>query len=333
MGSPTMHQAHVQQIECLLALAEELHFGRTAERLGLSQSRVSQLIAALESRVGARLVARTSRRVSLTRVGAQFVKEVRPAYRALLRTFDRARERAMRGAVEELRIGFTGMVYEEITATFRALREQHGVAVHTHDLPLGSPFTAVLDGEVDAVIAELPVHEPELTVGFRFPAQDQFVVLSTDHPLAGQESIDLEDLADLDLLHRIGDAPDYWKTARTPPATPSGVPILSTAGITTVGQGMSLAASGSHAMLACRPLIEHHQRGDLRYLPVRGLEATSQLGLVSRTDHPTPALRTLAGLLEHADKIRTEVPSTVAAVNVSRRRDSSSADLPVAQQR
>ncbi|EHR61031.1 LysR family transcriptional regulator [Saccharomonospora cyanea] len=299
-GLTTMHQAHLQQIECLITLAEELHFGRTAERLGLSQSRVSQLIATLESRVGARLVARTSRRVSLTRVGAQFVKEVRPAYRGLLRTFDRARERAMRGALEELRIGFTGMVYEEITATFRALHDQHGVAVHTHDLPLGSPFAAVLGGEVDAVIVELPVHEPELTVGFRFPAQDQFVMLSAEHPLANRDALDVEDLAELDLLHRTGDAPDYWKAARTPPVTPGGVPILSTAGITTIQQGITLAASGRYAMLACRPLAEHHERSDLRYLPVRGLEATSQLGLVWRTDHSSPALFALAELLERA---------------------------------
>ncbi len=293
-----MHQARVQQIECLLVLAEELHFGRSAERLGLSQSRVSQLIAELEARIGARLVERTSRRVSLTRIGAQFAKEVRPAYHGLVRTFARARERAMRGALEELRIGFTGMVYEEITAAFRTLHEQHGITVHTHDLPLGSPFTAVLDGEVDAVIAELPAHEPELTVGFRFPAQDQLLALGSEHPLAGRDILDLEDLADLDLLHRIGDAPDYWKTARTPPVTPSGTTIPSTTGITSIGQGMSLVASGRYAMLACRPVTEHHARTDLRFLGVRGLEATSQLGLVWRTDHASPALSALAGLLK-----------------------------------
>jgi DNA-binding transcriptional LysR family regulator len=296
----TMRQVHVQQIECLITLAEELHFGRTAERLGLSQSRVSQLIASLEARVGARLVARTSRRVALTRAGAQFVKEVRPAYLGLLRTFDRARERAMRGALEELRIGFTGMVYEEIIATFRTLRDQHGVSVHTYDLPLGSPFTAVLDGELDAVIAELPVHEPELTIGFRFPPQDRFVVVSTDHPFADRVAIGLEDLADLDLLHRVGDGPDYWKVAHTPPVTPTGTPITSTTGMTTVQQGFALAASGHHAMLACRPVIEHHGRTDLRHLPVLGLEATSQLGLVWRTDQTTPALVILAELLERA---------------------------------
>lgn len=315
---PTMHQAHVQQIECFITLTQELHSGGTAERLGLSQSRVSQLIAALESRVGARLVERTSRRVSLTPIGAQFEREVRPAYQGLLRTFDRARERALRGAVEELRIGFAGMVYEVIAGTFRALREQHGVAVHTHDLPLSSPFTAVLGGEVDAVIAELPGHEPELTIGFSFPPQDQLVAINADHPLAGCQALDLEDCAGVTLRHRLGDAPDYWKASLTPANTPAGTPISSPAGITSVGQGMSLVASGPHAMLVCQPLVENHQRSDIRFVPVRGFEGSSQIALVWRSDRTTPALRALVSLLdrtarpEHAAVTPSSVPARIA---------------------
>ncbi|MFC7587940.1 LysR family transcriptional regulator [Nonomuraea antimicrobica] len=87
-----MNQVHVQEIECLLVLAEELHFGRTAERLGCSQSRVSQLVAGLERRVGVRLVDRTSRSVALSRFGAQFVEDVRPAYQALSRVIVQARD-------------------------------------------------------------------------------------------------------------------------------------------------------------------------------------------------------------------------------------------------
>lgn len=297
---PTMHQANVQQIECLLTLSEELHFGRTADRLGYSQSRVSQLIAELETRVGARLVDRTSRRVALTRIGAQFVDDVRPAYRSLTRTFARARERALRGAVEELRIGFTGMVYEDIARVFGALYEEQGIAVHAHDLPLGSPFAAVLDGEVDAAIAELPVHERELTVGCRFAPQDQFLAVSSGHPFASRDVVDVEDLAQVDLLHRLGTAPGYWKAAHTPPATPGGLPIASTTGITTIQQGLTFAASGRYALLICGPLAEHQARTDLCFLPVRGLEATSQLGLVWRTDRATPQLTALARLLERA---------------------------------
>lgn len=59
------------EIEVFLALAEELHFGRTAERLGVSQSRVSQIVKGIERRIGAPLFDRTSRRVALTPLGRQ----------------------------------------------------------------------------------------------------------------------------------------------------------------------------------------------------------------------------------------------------------------------
>ncbi|MDT0268543.1 LysR family transcriptional regulator [Streptomyces sp. DSM 44915] len=292
-----MNQVHVQEIECLLALAEELHFGRTATRLGCSQSRVSQLVAGLERRVGVRLVERTSRRVALTRFGAQFVDEVRPAYQTLSQVVGQARERARRGALRQLRVGFHGSVYEEIAEAFRQLRVRHEVTVALSEIPLGSPFSAVLDGRLDAAVVELPAREAALTVGYRFPPQDRLLAVAASHPLARAGRADVEELAGLDVLHPTGDAPDYWRVARVPAATPLGVPIRSTTGITTVQEGLALVATGEHAMLVCRPLAERTTRGDIRYLPVHGLDEPSQLGLIWRTDRTTPQLGALAGLL------------------------------------
>lgn len=310
----SLQQVQVQQLECLIILAEELHFGRTAARMGCSQSRVSQHIAALERSIGAQLVARTSRRVSLTRLGEGFVAEVRPAHRTLARTLSRARERALRGAMRELRVGFTGMVQEEIIRTFRTLREQHEIAVDIRDLPFGSPFTAVRSGEVDAVIAELPTREAELTVGFRFAPQDQLLAVGAGERLADRSAIDPDDLATTDLLHRLGDAPEYWKAIHCPPCTPTGVPIRSTTGIATLQEGLALVATGRFTMLVCRPVLEHNVRADIRFVPVRGLEQTSQLGLIWRSDQRSPALAALTDLLE-AEATRV----TIDAKNASSR--------------
>lgn len=306
-----MNQVHVQEIECLLVLSEELHFGRTAARLGCSQSRVSQLVAGLERRVGARLVDRTSRSVGLSRFGAQFVTEVRPAYEALATVLTRARERAGSGVLCQLRVGFHGSVYEEVTEAFRQLRVHHDVMMVLSEIPLGSPFSAVLAGRLDAVVVELPVCEPALTTGFRFPPQDQLLAVATSHPLARAGRAHVEELAGLDLVHPIGDAPEYWMAARVPRATPTGVPIRSSVGIATVQEGLALAASGEYGMLVCRPLAERAMRSDVRYLSVDGLREPSQMGLIWRTDRTSPQLTALARLL--ADEFsRVEVPDGLA---------------------
>ncbi|MEU5164259.1 LysR family transcriptional regulator [Streptomyces sp. NPDC020875] len=308
-----MHQVHVQEIECLLVLAEELHFGRTAERLGCAQSRVSQLVAGLERRVGVRLVDRTSRRVALSRHGVQFVAEVRPAYRALSAAVDRARDRARSGTLDRLRIGFHGGLYGEVTEAFRRLRGEHGVVLELVEIPLGSPFTALLEDRVDAAVVELPVGEPGLTTGFRFPPQDRLLAVSARHPLAAAGRVDVEELAALDVLRPLGDAPDYWRAARVPPATPGGVPIRSGTGISTVEEGLALVAAGDHGMLVCRPLAERAAREDVRYLGIDGLDEPSQLGLVRRTDRPSWQLDALAGLLAEVFGRAAERPVPVGA--------------------
>ena len=83
----------LREIRVFLALAEELHFGRAAERLGLTQSRVSQSLRELELKLGERLVHRTSRRVSLTAAGERFLAEVAPAHQRLIAVLEGASHR------------------------------------------------------------------------------------------------------------------------------------------------------------------------------------------------------------------------------------------------
>ncbi|MFB9463492.1 LysR family transcriptional regulator [Streptomyces cinereospinus] len=87
---------NIAQLECFLAVADELHFGRAAERLHRSPATVSEAVAALERGIGGKLFARTSRRVTLTPEGARFLQEVREPFEALLRAHARASARARR---------------------------------------------------------------------------------------------------------------------------------------------------------------------------------------------------------------------------------------------
>ena len=74
----------LRDIEIFLALAEELHFGRTADRLHVSQARVSQSIAKQERQIGAPLFARSSRRVELTAIGIQLRDDLSAGYQRIL---------------------------------------------------------------------------------------------------------------------------------------------------------------------------------------------------------------------------------------------------------
>ena len=94
----------LRELRVFLALAEELHFGSTAARLGLTQSRVSQSLRELEHKVGGRLFHRTSRRVRLSPLGERFLAEVGPAYAALAHALEAA-HLANRSLAGTLRLG------------------------------------------------------------------------------------------------------------------------------------------------------------------------------------------------------------------------------------
>jgi DNA-binding transcriptional LysR family regulator len=96
-----------QEIRAFLTLAEERHFGRAAQRLGVSTARVSQLIKKLERRVGVPLFERTSRKVALTPVGRQLDVDLRPAFELLQQGVDKAIA-AGRGTGGTLNVSFSG---------------------------------------------------------------------------------------------------------------------------------------------------------------------------------------------------------------------------------
>src|ERR671918_1834641 len=94
----------LRELRLFLTLAEELHFGRTAEALQLTPSRVSQSLRALEHKLGGQLVHRTSRRVQLTPFGERFLRDVRPALEQLDSVLERSHV-AAQGLSGTLRLG------------------------------------------------------------------------------------------------------------------------------------------------------------------------------------------------------------------------------------
>ncbi|MEU0196942.1 MULTISPECIES: LysR family transcriptional regulator [unclassified Streptomyces] len=279
----------LRELECFLVLAEELHFGRTGERLYVSQSRVSQLVSALERRVGGRLVHRTSRRVALTPLGERFVQRLRPAYGGLREAVDDARA-AARGVEGALRIGFQGTADAGLAAAVRTFRSAHPeCATDLVEIPLADPFGGVRDGAVDAAVVLLPVREPDLVLGPVFSRRPQTVAVARDHPFASRAAVSAAEVAETPLVTAGPPAPAYWRTAHAPSAVPGPA-------VSTLQEGLTQVAAGRAGMLLCRPTASYHRREDVAFVPVEGVPE-SALGLVWHRDGESAAVRAFARTL------------------------------------
>lgn len=147
----------LDQVRCFIAVAEELHFGRAAQRLQMTQPPLSRQIQKLERGVGAQLVERDSRQVSLTLAGRAFLED---AYR-LLNTVDQAVDQARRveaGSAGTLHLGFTAVSAIGILGPLLQLlnTEVPDVEVVLHERVTASQVDGIRRGELDIGLARPP---------------------------------------------------------------------------------------------------------------------------------------------------------------------------------
>ncbi|MFE2023190.1 LysR family transcriptional regulator [Streptomyces sp. NPDC059499] len=272
------------ELECFLVLAEELHFGRTATRLRLSRARVSQLIQKLERRVGAPLFTRTSRSVALTALGSRLRDDLEPHYRGIESALGRAvaSARAIEGV---LHVGFsTPLAGEMVMKATERLRTTHPeLAVEVCEVPLSDPYGMLRRGDFDLQLTDFPVHEDDLTRGPTLLAEERVLAVAAGHPLAGRDTVTLEDLAGVALLTIAGDIPAYWLEHQLPTRTPSGREIGQGPSVTNFQEALTLVAGGNGALLAGAHVALYHGRPGICYVPVVG-DKPLGYGLTWRSD-------------------------------------------------
>ncbi|MFF9569432.1 LysR family transcriptional regulator [Streptomyces sp. NPDC014685] len=283
------------EVECFLLLAEELHFGRTADRMRLSRARVSQLVQRLERRVGAPLFIRTSRRVALTSLGRQLRADLEPAHRAMQAALARAAATA-RGIDAVLHVGFsnplTGEIVMKVTESLRISHPQ--LAVEICEVPLSDPYGQLRNGEFDVQFQEFPVREEDLGGGPPLITEERVLAVASTHPLAARDSVSMEDLADVPLLTIEGELPDYWLEHHVPARTPAGRPIGRGPAVTNMQEALMLVAGGRGALLTPAHTATYHTRPGVAYLPFVDAEPVGY-GLVWRTGDDTGAVEAFAG--------------------------------------
>jgi DNA-binding transcriptional LysR family regulator len=270
----------LREFEAFLTLAEELHFGRTAQRLHLSSARVSQLIQALERRIGAPVVRRTSRSVQLTPIGERLRSTVGPAYEQFHRSIADA-QRTARHQGEVLRLGLWHTITRTLAGAlcdaFQARHPAYQVQILTQvpaDLyePLRRGRVDVLLFRVPAAPADLP-DEPDIVLGPALTVEPRTVTMAHDHPLADRERVDVEELADYELVRMSDTFPSYFQDLWTPPVTPAGRPILrpSASPAAQIDEVWDLVARGHLLHVTIAEVLQMFPRRDLVTVPLTGL--------------------------------------------------------------
>jgi DNA-binding transcriptional LysR family regulator len=255
-------------------LAEELHFGRAADRLAITQPPLSSAIKALEQELGVQLLERDSRRVRLTPAGAAFLVEANQ----ILERVDKASSVAKavaRGMHGRLEVGVTGsLLYRKVPAIVKAFRrEMPAVDVVLREMSTADQTAALLHGQLHAGFINAAAVPPQLQ---SMPlAADEFVLcLPSDHAKANAASVKLQDLA--------GEQFVMFSRDVAPANHDNVIAIFSQAGIhpTTVHaarQWLTIIAMVAHGLgvsLVPRSLSRSKVDG-VRFVRLRGVHAQS----------------------------------------------------------
>jgi DNA-binding transcriptional LysR family regulator len=186
----TSKPMELRHLRYLVAVAEELHFGRAAIRLNISQPPLSQQIRQLEEELGVQLFQRNKREVRLTDAGKRIVAE---AQRVLSQIdhFSRVAAQAGEGEIGHVSVGVPGGVNEILVETLRLVAKQYpGVRVELQYMTTGMQIEALREGGLQVGFLNLPVQEPTLALE-TVRKEPLWLAMPKDHPLGRYRRVPL----------------------------------------------------------------------------------------------------------------------------------------------
>ncbi|MGG8408825.1 LysR substrate-binding domain-containing protein [Streptomyces sp. 12297] len=277
------------ELDGFLVLAEELHFGRAAERLTVSRAHISQTIKKLERRIGAPLFIRTSRQVALTPLGEQLRDDLAPHHHAIAEAFRRAVATA-HGTTGTLRVGFVGALWGQLFVlaadAFRATHPE--CEIQLREYAFGVAQQPVRAGELDLMNASFPVLEEDLTAGPPVVREPRVLAISSGHPLAARSTLTLADLAGLTMI-QTPTMPEYWSRSRSLREGAAPEPPRKGPQASSLQEGLALIAAGKGAYPVGAQVMRFYLRPDLSYIPITDAPPLDW-GLVWKRGNETPLL-------------------------------------------
>ena len=285
-----LNDVDLRELRVFVTLTDQLHFGRTARILGLTQSRVSQSLRALESKVGVPLFTRTSRRVELTAAGRQLDADLRPALDAVRAALQHASQLAIEHRIV-LRLGLfnAGSGGPLIHTIIDAFQARHPCDVQIVELPFNDRFGPLRRHEIDLMATRLPLAQPDLYVGPRLTTDKRVLGVSRAHPLAQRSSVSIEDVADYSVSD-IDTLPVELIHAIIPINTPSGRPIPRRhSAPRSTSELLMLVASGRVVHPTVESFGHHLSHPGVVYVPIDDMEPLAS-ALVWRRGDTNPDL-------------------------------------------
>lgn len=270
-----------------LAVAQELHFGRAALRLHMSQPPLTQAIALLEQRLQVRLFDRTKRHVALTPAGAALQTEVRDLLQRALALPVHARAAAA-GELGRLRLGFVSTVgYALLPEWVRALRERHpGVQLELMEATGDVQLQALERGEMDAgFMLHAPGFAPPALQCKLITSEPLIVVLPQHHALADQPQLTLDDaLAQPLVIFPRHIAPSlhdavfalYHAAGRLPDVAQEAIQMQTIVNLVSAGLGLAWVPAS----------VQQFQRPGVVYRAVQGPVPVCETSLVWARSNP-----------------------------------------------
>lgn len=246
LGIDPMELRHLRYF---VAVAEELHFGRAASRLGIAQPPLSQQIRQLEGELGVSLFLRARRRVALTEAGRVFLVGARDVLQRAAATATAA-QRAAHGETGSLAVGVVASAtYGLVPRVFRTFRARHpDVAVSLAVMSTGVQVAALRAGQIQLGIARPPFGD-ETLVSDTLQEEPVVVALPAGHSLAARRAVPLGALAGEPFVLFPRDRRPSWydfvqglcRDAGFPPQVAQEAPELATAiALVAAGTGVTL---------------------------------------------------------------------------------------------
>ena len=294
----------LRHLRYFVAVAEELHFGRAAQRLQMTQQPLSKQIRDLEEELGVQLFHRTKREVRLTEAGKAFLEEARQLLAKAERAVQVARQ-AAQGQLGRLVLGLCDFAtYSILPRLLKAFRERcPDVELELHEMTTSEQVQALQERQIHLGFLIPPVRNETLTI--KLILREPFVViLPKTHPLANELEIPLPALAKEPFILVPRDSePGYYdqcislfKQAGFAPRVSQQASHKQTT--------LSLVAAGIGVAISPASVRNLHREG-IVYITLAAANQEVELALVSRQDMSSPVSQVF---LEVVNEILTPFP-------------------------